>query len=193
MTVPAVRTAPLPFDPITYQHLPIDILSTLTYIYYMDILILVALLVAAAVFLLIELFLIPGVSVAGILSGACAVYANYYAFAHLGVMGGFITLGVTIVAGILAVWGFMRSKTLDRLSLKQEVSSTVDRGAAPRVQVGDRGVTLTRLALIGQALIDGEPVEVKSAEGFMDERTPVVVTRVSEGVIWVAMDNCSAS
>ena len=159
----------------------------------MDIIILIALLVAAAVFLLIELFLIPGVSIAGILAAACAIYANYYAFAHLGVIGGFLTLGVTIVVGILAVWGFMRSKTLDRLSLQQDVASTVDRGAATRVQVGDRGVTITRLALIGQALIGGEPVEVKSTEGFMDEKTPIVVTRIADGVILVAKDNEQSS
>lgn len=154
----------------------------------MEILIVIALLAGAVVFLLIELFLIPGISLAGILAGVCALYANYYAFSHLGAPAGLITLAVTIVGGVLAVRAFMRSKALDRLSLKQDLPAGVDRGAAARVRVGDRGLAVTRLALIGMASIGGEPVEVKSTDGFLDEKTPVVVVRITGGIILVARD-----
>ena len=53
------------------------------------------------------------------------------------------------------------------------------------VKPGDEGVAVTRLALIGNAEIGGKTVEVKSASGFLDEGTPVVVVRVDEAQVTV--------
>ena len=56
----------------------------------MDILIITVLIIAAVILFLVELFVIPGISLAGISALACILYANYYAFANLGMAGGFI-------------------------------------------------------------------------------------------------------
>ena len=40
----------------------------------MDILIIIVLIVAAVILFLVELFVIPGISIAGILAGACMIY-----------------------------------------------------------------------------------------------------------------------
>lgn len=63
----------------------------------MDILIITVLIIAAVILFLVELFVIPGISLAGISALACILYANYYAFANLGMAGGFITLGISAV------------------------------------------------------------------------------------------------
>lgn len=151
----------------------------------MDIFIIVLLVVAAIVLFLVELFVVPGISIAGILAGGCIIFANYYAFANLGTMGGIITLLVSAIGCIGSLVWFMRSKTLDRLSLKTDITGTVDRTAEESVKVGDTGLTTTRLALVGQADIAGHLVEVNSADGFLDEKTPVVVTRITNGTIFV--------
>lgn len=152
----------------------------------MDILIITLFIIAAVILFLVELFVIPGISIAGILAGACIVYANYHAFTHLGLTGGFVTLGISAVACIGSLVWFMRSKTLDRLSLKTDIKGTVDRTAERRIKVGDTGTTTTRLALVGQADIAGYLVEVTSADGFLDEKTPVVVNRIANGTIFVS-------
>jgi len=54
----------------------------------MDILIITVLIIAAVILFLVELFVIPGISLAGISALACILYANYYAFANLGMAGG---------------------------------------------------------------------------------------------------------
>ena len=151
----------------------------------MDIFIIVLLVIAAIVLFLVELFVVPGISIAGILAGGCIIFANYYAFANLGTMGGIITLLVSAIGCIGSLVWFMRSKTLDRLSLKTDITGTVDRTAEQSVKVGDTGLTTTRLALVGQADIAGHLVEVNSADGFLDEKTPVVVTRITNGTIFV--------
>ena len=100
----------------------------------MDILIIIVLIVAAVILFLVELFVIPGISIAGILAGACMIYANYYAFAYLGTTAGFITLGVSAIACIGSLILFMRSKTLDKVALKKNITSKVDRTAADQVK-----------------------------------------------------------
>lgn len=55
----------------------------------MDVLIIIALIAAAVILFLVELFVIPGISLAGISALVCIIYANYYAFANLGTGAGF--------------------------------------------------------------------------------------------------------
>lgn len=45
----------------------------------MDILIIASLIIGAVILFLVELFVIPGISVAGFLAGGCIIFANYYA------------------------------------------------------------------------------------------------------------------
>ena len=151
----------------------------------MDILIIAILLIAAIFLLLVEIFFIPGISIAGIAAVAALLYANYYAFVYIGPVAGFITLTVSAIACIGSIVLFMRSKTLDKVSLKKNIDSKVDKKAEHSIQVGEKGVATTRLALIGYAEIDGKIVEVKSTGGFLDEKTPVIVVRIADGTILV--------
>lgn len=151
----------------------------------MDILIIAALIIAAVILFLVELFIIPGISIAGFLAGGCIIFANYYAFANMGTMAGAITLIITGIACIGTLIWFMRSKTLDKIALKKDITSKVDRSAEERVKVGDTGITTTRLALIGYAEINGDIVEVKSTDGFLNEKTPIIVNRITDGVLLV--------
>jgi membrane-bound ClpP family serine protease len=151
----------------------------------MDILIIALLIVAAIVLFLVELFLFHGTTIAGICGLLCLIYANYHAYTYLGVGAGILTSLVSAVAVFFSINRFMKSKTLERVSLKSEIDSVVDRSAELSLQVGDTGVALTRLALIGSAEIGGKVVEVKSADGFLDEKTPIVVCRISDGVVLV--------
>lgn len=151
----------------------------------MDILIIVVLIIAAIILFLIELFVIPGISLAGVSALLCMAYANVYAFTHLGTTGGFITLTVSAIACIGSLVWFMRSKTLDKLALRQDITSKVDRKAEESIKVGDTGICTTRLALIGYAEIEGKIVEVKSMDGFLNEKTRIIVSRIDEGVILV--------
>ena len=85
----------------------------------MDVLIIIVLIIAAVILFLVELFVIPGISFAGIAALGCIIFANYYAFANLGTGAGFITLVVSGVACVGSLVGFMRSKTLDQAGSKE--------------------------------------------------------------------------
>ena len=151
----------------------------------METLIIIALILAGLLLFAVEVFLVPGITLAGIASGISLLYAIYYAFHSVGTQAGFITLAVEAVGIIgITIW-FMRSKTLDKIALKKNITSKVDRSAEEKVKVGDIGVTTTRLALIGYAEINGDIVEVKSSDGFLNEKTPIIVDRIADGVLLV--------
>lgn len=151
----------------------------------MDILIIVSLIVAGLLLFAIEVFLIPGISLAGLASAGCILYANYYAFDTLGTLPGIITLIVSAL-GIIAVtvW-FMRSKTVDKLSLKKTIDYRPEPLKGLDLKVGDEGIAITRLALIGNAEFNGHIIEVRSADGFIDEKCRIRVERILDGIVMV--------
>ena len=91
----------------------------------MDIILVVLLVLAGVALLLMELFLLPGFGVAGIGGFGFLVGAVIYAYIYLGMVAGMITLGVCVLVSILAIWGFARSKALDKMALDTKIDSKV--------------------------------------------------------------------
>lgn len=151
----------------------------------MEIAITVILVLLATVLLTVEVALIPGFGVAGVLGILSMLASVFYAFFVVGNVAGWITI---IVSGLICVSLFLWAlygKSLDRLALKKNIDSNVKGDELDKIKVGDRGITKTRLALIGEANINGEIVEVKSEMGFINENEDIVVIRISGGTIYV--------
>ncbi len=151
----------------------------------MDIIIIASLIIVGIVLMVVEMLLIPGFGISGLGAIAAFGYANYYAFTELGNLAGFITLFASLVTAIFVIIFVLRSKAIDKLELNKKIESTVATEASKQVKVGDTGVAITRLALIGNALINDHIIEVKSCDGFLDENTPIIVKRIIENIIMV--------
>ena len=151
----------------------------------MEIIILISLIAAGLLLFIVEVFLIPGISLAGIGSAISLLAAVYYSFTAIGSTAGFITLGVSAVSIVIIIMWLMRSKTVDKYSLKKTLDYKENKDKKFNIKVGDEGVAITRLALIGNAEINGNIIEVRSAEGFIDENTLIYVERISGETIMV--------
>lgn len=151
----------------------------------MEIAITIILVLLATVLLTVEVALIPGFGVAGALGILSMLASVFYAFFVVGNVAGWITI---IVSGLICVSLFLWAlygKSLDRLALKKNIDSNVKGDELDKIKVGDCGIAKTRLALIGEANINGEVVEVKSEMGFINENEKIVVIRISGGTIYV--------
>ena len=151
----------------------------------MDILIIASLIIAGFLLFIVEVFLIPGISIAGIASAGCLLYANYYAFDTLGTIPGLITLAISAIGVIGITFWFMRSKTVDKLSLKKTIDYRPEPLKGIDLKPGDKGIALTRLALIGNAEFDGHILEVRSSDGLIDEKCKIEVERIMDGIVMV--------
>ena len=155
----------------------------------MGILIISSLIIAGLILFIIEVFLLPGVSIAGIASAACLLYANYYAFDTLGTVPGCITLAISAIGVIAITIWFMRSKTVDKLSLKKSIDYKPNPLKGLDLKAGDEGVALTRLALIGNAEFNGNIIEVRSIGDFIEEKSRIRVNRIRDGIVLVEKVN----
>lgn len=143
----------------------------------LNIAIIIFLMGVAILLVLLEIFLLPGITIAGIGGALFAIGGVIYAYT-INPMAGHITLlGSIVVFGIAFAW-LLRSKSFSKVALKTDVDSKLTSSRDLGIQVGDEGLTLSRLAPIGKALIKDITVEAKSTGEFIDEDTPIIVIRV---------------
>ena len=155
----------------------------------MDILIIASLIIAGLILFIIEVFLLPGISIAGIISAVCLLYANYYAFDTMGTLPGCITLVISAIGVIAITIWFMRSKTVDKLSLKKTIDYKPEPLKGLNLKAGEEGIALTRLALIGNAEFDGNIIEVRSTGDFIEEKSKIRIERIRDGIVMVEKAN----
>lgn len=150
----------------------------------MEWLIIVMLILIGAVLVLMEFLVFPGVNVAGILGFVCIIAGVYFGYVFYGKgTGHFILLG-TALFGIGITWYVLRSDTWKQLSLRTKLDCTVE-GVDSSVKAGDIGVTLGRLAPMGNVQFGEIVVEAESQSGYIDSHEEVEVVKVFKNKIVV--------
>ena len=144
----------------------------------MDILIIILLVLIGVVLIILEIFFLPGITVAGFSSLIFFGGGIYYAFVNLGTTAGYVTIAASVVACVVGIIWFMRSKSLDRISLKTDIDSVIPTQVNDSIKVGDEGIALSRLNPMGTVLIGTVQVVGKTREDFIDEGSSVIVERV---------------
>jgi membrane-bound ClpP family serine protease len=151
----------------------------------MSALVIVLLILLGLVLLIVEFFMIPGVTVAGIAGGAFVIGGVVLAYKYYGLTGGHWALFSTVLAAGLLLYLSFRAKTWDRLSLKSTIDATVDTFEEEKIKVGDAGITISRLNPIGKAQVNNLIVEAQCPGQFIDEKTAIEVVKVSKSHIIV--------
>lgn len=149
-----------------------------------SLLILILFVVALLLFLL-EVFVVPGVGISGVAATVCVVVADVLVYMEYGLHAAVGAFLVSTILIILFFWWFSKSKMLEKMALHDVIDSSNATAEQLSVKVGDQGVALTRLALIGNAKINGKVVEVKSSGEFISKGTLLEVVSVNEALIVV--------
>jgi membrane-bound ClpP family serine protease len=144
----------------------------------MDFAVVAILLVFGIALMLVEIFLLPGLSIAGI-GGVLFLFGGiYYAYAFVSPEAGHFTLLASVVLMAVAVWIFLKSRALEKMSLKTNIEGKNDPMQGVVIQPGDQGVAVSRLAPMGKVRINGHVVEARAIDDFIDQDTPVKVIKV---------------
>jgi membrane-bound ClpP family serine protease len=144
----------------------------------LNIFIIIICMAVALLLLLLEIFLLPGITVAGIGGILFAIGGIIYAYTSIGAVAGHITLVSSLVLFLGFFFWLLRKKSFNRVALKTDVDSTLTSTRDMGLQIGDQGITLSRLAPIGKARFGNTTVEAKAQEDFIDEQTPVAIVRI---------------
>lgn len=159
----------------------------------MDIAYVIGLIVLGIFFMILEIFFLPGISVALIGGIVCLAGGVVLAYINLGATAGTITLlGSGLAMAVAFIW-FIRSKALKKMSLETNIDAKIEPHQGVQVKVGDKGQCISRLAPGGKILIQGKTLEGRSENEILDAGTAVVVTAISDMNVIVKKDEEAAS
>lgn len=144
-----------------------------------EILIVVALILLGILFMLAEIFLLPGISIAGIAGAIFLIGGIVYSYLFIGSIAGNITLAATAIAMGASFFLLLKSKSLRKISLETNIESKVDNSDLGKISVGDTGIALSRLNPTGKVMVNDLTVEGKSFNGeFIDDDDEIEVVRI---------------
>lgn len=145
----------------------------------LHIIVVISVIVLGILFMLIEIFLLPGISIAGIAGVIFIIGGIFYSYMFIGSTAGNITLASSAIAlGASFAW-LLKSKSLRRISLETNIEDTVDNSNLLKISVGDAGAAISRLNPIGKVLVNDVEIEGKSFDGeYIEEDTEIEVVKV---------------
>ncbi len=141
----------------------------------MNIFIIAILILLGLIFCVVEMLILPGITLGALLSAAFYGGAIYIAFTKLGLVGGVVIILISGVLSLIAIVFSLRAKTWDRFSLKSKIDSSSSAVPQNQVSIGDAGVTISRLSPMGRVEINGSSYEAKSSDVYIDSKREVEV------------------
>lgn len=138
-------------------------------------------------FLVLEILVIPGVGFAGVIGFVLISVAVWQTYAQYGSVAGHSVLAGTFVLTLLTLILSLRSKTWKKIALSDKISSKVNVVGAEELKVGDEGITTSRLAPMGKAIINGEFYEVRTTGAFIDQQSDILIEKIDNNKIYVKL------
>ena len=146
----------------------------------------ITLVLVGLILLGIELLVIPGFGVVGVLGLLSFVASCYLAFTNFGAAAGVAVAVALVVLVSLFVVLVLRSKTWKKITLNTNIDSRIDDTPQSKgIEAGVRGVALTRLAPAGQAEFGTVALEVFSRDSIINAGSAVEVVEVSDNKVLV--------
>lgn len=152
-------------------------------------LIVIALIILGILLLMLEIFVLPGTTVAGIAGTILIIYAIWKSYSVLGSTNGTLVLISTLV--LLGVFAYLtyRFGNWKKVALKTSLDGKVNENELDNINVGDEGVAVSRLAPSGKALINDIICEVHTYNEFIDQDTEIKVINKEDNKIYVTLKN----
>lgn len=141
--------------------------------------------------LVIEILVIPGAGVAGIIGFGLMVAGIWLAYTRIGITEGNIILITTLAVNIIGITLTLRSKTWKKVMLNTEITAKVNTNEIENLKVGDKGVAISRCAPMGKAMFDDKYVEVSSLSEFIDQESEIEIIKISGNKIFIKQINKS--
>jgi len=141
--------------------------------------------------LVIEILVIPGAGVAGIIGFGLMVAGIWLAYTRIGVTEGNIILISTLAVNIIGITLTLRSKTWKKVMLNTEITAKVNTNEIENLKVGDMGVAISRCAPMGKAMFNDKYVEVSALSEFIDQESEIEIIKISENKIYIKQINKS--
>lgn len=146
--------------------------------------IIIALIVVGFLFIILEILVLPGFIV-GLLGLSLVILGIFESFHTYGASAGYLTILGTLIFAIIGAIIVFRYRTWNKLMLHEEIDGKVNLVETDKIKPGDKGKTISKLAIGGKALINGSYCEVFSTGEYIDSGEEIEVLKVDENKIIV--------
>lgn len=141
--------------------------------------IVIAIILIGLLLIFLEIFLIPGTTLFGVVGGIALLIGVVMVYSYYGSKWGNITLlASSLSVAISVVLGFKVIQS-NKLAMKAEIDSRVNElENAEELQIGARGITVTELRPIGKAVFAHKKLEVSSTGDYIHRETEVEIIQI---------------
>lgn len=140
--------------------------------------IIIILILTGLLLLVLEFFVLPGITIAGI-GGVIMIGSGVYiGYSKYGSSTGNIIVAITLLALIVVIGIALRSRTWNKLMLNTTITGSIETVSESLIHAGDKGIAITRLNPIGNVRVNGQEVEARCPGNFVDAQTPVEIVKV---------------
>ncbi len=147
--------------------------------------VIVILILVGLLLMILEIIVIPGSGVVGIVGMASMIAGIWLAYTKQGVEAGHITLGITLAINVIGLGFALRSKTWKRAMLKTVNSGKVNEIKTGEIKIGQMGTTISRCAPMGKAKFNNTYYEVSTLTEFIDQGKEIEIIKISGNKIIV--------
>lgn len=147
----------------------------------------ILLILTGFILLLLEIMVIPGTTIVGIIGFLLLAAGIWVTFDQFGVNMGLIAIGSTLAASVLIFMFIFKSNTWKKLMLKENIESKVEAFDKYEPEVGEEGVAISRLAPMGKIVVNGHEFEAKAQSSFIDEKSVVEIIGVESNKVIVKL------
>lgn len=150
----------------------------------MVITLLTLILLVGLLLLLIEIFIVPGIGLSGILGGALTICGIVVTYNHFGFTIALCVTLLLIVLFAISCVALSNSKLTEMMKLKSTIGASVEEDNHNGIAVGAKGKAVTRLNLYGKVEIDGTLYEAKALR-YVEVNSSVEVTEIDSKYVVV--------
>ncbi len=151
--------------------------------------IIIILILVGLLMLLLEILVIPGSGIAGVIGFLLMAAGVWMAYTRQGAMDGHITLAVTLGINLVGLILALRSKTWKKAMLSKAIEGKVNTIDTAKLSIGDIGKTVSRCAPMGKAVFNDEYFEVSALAEFIDQEVSVEILKISGNKIYIKQIN----
>lgn len=136
-------------------------------------------------FIVLEILVIPGQGIAGIIGLIIMAVGIWQTYSVYGSTSGHIVLASSFVISVISLILSLRSKTWKKMMLKSEIVSRVNEIDGDKIKQGDTGKSISRLVPAGKARFGDEYYEVHTYGTFIDQNTKIEIIKIENNKIFV--------
>ncbi len=149
--------------------------------------IIVILTLLGLILIVLELFVIPGITIAGVAGFIFTAAGIYLTYKNFGTDMGHLSLALTLLFFVVMMVFALRSKTWNRFMLTTNVDSTVEAISQQEINEGDLGKTITRLNPVGKVKVNGLTIEARCPGEYVEPGTEVIISKVYKNHVIVKL------